>query len=94
MQSATLSRARSGGATNTAVIRSLSFAEKLLTTGQVAQLTGLSESYFEKGRIYGYGPKFIRLRPKSRSGAIRYRPEDLQRWLTERECNPEEVRHG
>lgn len=93
MQSATLPRARSGRESNTAVTRSISPAEKLLTTGQVAQLTGLSESYFEKGRIYGYGPSFIRLRPKSRSGAIRYRPEDLQRWLAERECNPEEVCH-
>lgn len=86
-----MSRARSGGAISTPAPRSL--PEKLLTTGQVATLTGLSESYFEKGRIYGYGPKFIRLRPASRSGAIRYRPADVQRWLEERECNPEVMNH-
>lgn len=61
----------------------------LLTTGQLATLTGLSQSYFEKGRICGRGPNFIRLRPESRSGAIRYRPEDVQRWLAQHECNPE-----
>lgn len=93
MRVETISRARFPGANTPAESRQHTSPEKLLTTGQVAQLTGLSESYFEKGRIYGYGPSFIRLRPKSRSGAIRYRPEDLRRWLAERECNPEEVCH-
>jgi predicted DNA-binding transcriptional regulator AlpA len=68
--------------------------ERLLTTGQVATFTGMSESYFEKGRVYGYGPPFIRLRPGSKSGAVRYRLSAVMRWLEERQCNPEEVRHG
>lgn len=89
MQPSMLLRARSGGATSNAAPRPLAFVEKLLTTGEVATLTGLSQSYFEKGRIYGYGPNFIRLRPESRSGAIRYRPDDVRRWLNQRECCPE-----
>lgn len=89
MRVETMSRARFAG-TNTAVDhRQTVHPEKLLTTGQLATLTGLSQSYFEKGRIYGYGPNFIRLRPESRSGAIRYRPEDVRRWLDQRECCPE-----
>lgn len=89
MRVETMSRARFEG-TNTAVDnRQTAHPEKLLTTGQLATLTGLSQSYFEKGRIYGYGPNFVRLRPESRSGAIRYRPEDVRRWLDNRECSPE-----
>lgn len=68
--------------------------ERFLTTGQVATLTGMSESYLEKGRVYGYGPPFIRLRPGSKSGAIRYRLSAVMRWLEGRQCNPEEARHG
>ncbi len=34
----------------------------LLSTKELSTATGLSASYFEKGRIYGYGPKFIRLK--------------------------------
>ena len=63
--------------------------ERFLTTGQVATLTGVSESYLEKGRIYGYGPPFIRLRPGSKSGAIRYRLRAVMHWLEERQCDPE-----
>lgn len=85
MRVETMSRARFEGASTSVDPR----PEKLLTTGQLATLTGLSQSYFEKGRIYGYGPNFIRLRPESRSGAIRYRPEDVRRWLDQRECCPE-----
>ncbi|KKB11869.1 hypothetical protein VE25_10430 [Devosia geojensis] len=68
--------------------------ERFLTTGQVATLACVSESYLEKGRIYGYGPPFIRLRPGSKSGAVRYRLSAVMRWLEERQCNPEEARHG
>lgn len=63
--------------------------ERFLTTGQVATLTGVSESYLEKGRIYGCGPPFIRLRPGSKSGAIRYRLSAVMQWLEERQCDPE-----
>ena len=29
---------------------------KLLTTKELANLSGFSTSYFEKGRVLGYGP--------------------------------------
>lgn len=62
---------------------------KYLTTKQLPEITGLSKSFFEKGRIYGYGPQFIRIAPGSRAGKILYRPDDVERWLVARECNPE-----
>jgi len=68
--------------------------ERFLTTGQVATLTGMSESYFEKARLSSFGPPFIRLRPGSKSGAIRYRLSAVMRWLEERQYNPEEAHHG
>lgn len=57
---------------------------KLLTTKEVATLTGFSTSYFEKGRIYGYGPKFLRIR-----GKILYRLEDVENWIMAHECEPQ-----
>lgn len=50
--------------------------DHLLCTKQVARLTGLSPSYFEKGRTYQYGPAYIRL-----GRAIRYRQADVQKWM-------------
>lgn len=55
----------------------------LLTTKEVATLTGFSTSYFEKGRINGYGPDFLRIR-----GRILYRLEAVENWLTAHECQP------
>ena len=49
---------------------------KLLTTKELADLTGFSPSFFEKGRAYGYGPAYVKLR-----GAVRYRFEDFDAWL-------------
>ncbi len=54
----------------------------------------MSESFLTKGRIYGYGPPYIRLRPDSKGGAVRYRLSAIIRWLEERQYNPEEARHG
>lgn len=62
---------------------------RLLTTKQLPELTGLSKSFFEKGRIYGYGPQFIRIKSGARAGKILYRPEDVERWLASHEQNPE-----
>ena len=56
---------------------------ELLTTKEVANLTGFSTSYFEKGRVYGYGPKFLRLR-----GQLLYRLAEIDRWLAGHECLP------
>jgi len=62
---------------------------KLLATKQLPKITGLSESYFEKARIYGYGPNFIRIKsPHSRVGRIFYRIEDVLQWLDSQLCEP------
>lgn len=90
MYMATSDRARKGAVTPPTYPHP---EERFLTTGQVAKLTGMSESYLEKGRVYGYGPPFIRLRPASKSGAIRYRHSAVMGWLEERQCNPEEMHH-
>lgn len=57
--------------------------EFLLCTKHVARMTGLSASYFEKGRTYGYGPAYVRF-----GRAIRYRPTDVQKWM---EANHHEI---
>ncbi|QGA58134.1 AlpA family transcriptional regulator [Brucella sp. 2280] len=67
---------------------------RLLTTKQLPEITGLSKSFFDKGRIYGYGPQFIRIASGSRAGKILYRLEDVEFWLTSLQCDPEEARHG
>lgn len=64
---------------------------RYLTTKQLPEITGLSRSFFEKGRIYGYGPQYIRIASGNRAGKILYRPEDIETWMTQRECNPEEA---
>lgn len=66
---------------------------KFLTTKQLPEITGLSKSFFEKGRIYGYGPQFIRIASARRAGKILYRPIDVESWLCARECNPEDFNH-
>ena len=58
--------------------------EKLLTTKELPQLTGLSESFFEKGRIYGYGPAFIRI-----GGRCFYRRSDVDAWMQSHRHDPE-----
>lgn len=83
----TKSRARPEGASTSVLLRQPANPEKLLATGQVATLTGMSKSWLEKGRIYGWGPKYLRLS----AGAIRYRWSDVLTYLQGRECNPEEV---
>ena len=64
-------------------------SSKLLTTKQLPEITGLSQSYFEKGRIYGYGPRFIRLKSGRGSGRVLYRLSEVERWLCEHEQGPE-----
>jgi len=74
-------------ASGVAPLRPLAHPEKLLTTKEVANLTGLSVSLFNKRRIYGGGPKFLRLNANSKVGAIRYRLSDVNDWLASRECS-------
>jgi len=50
--------------------------ERLLTTKELAELSGISVSFFEKGRVLGYGPPWFKLR-----GGVRYLYEDYLAWL-------------
>ena len=61
----------------------------LLTTKQLPSITGLSKSFFEKGRIYGYGPQFIRIKSGKRVGKVLYRVADVERWLAAQAYDPE-----
>lgn len=63
--------------------------KELLTTKEVATLTGFSASYFEKARIYGYGPKFLRIQSTGKTGKILYRRAAVEFWLAAQECDPE-----
>ena len=51
-------------------------SQKFLSTKQLAIVTGLSCSFFEKARCYGGGPAFVRM-----GGRIRYRWEDCMTWI-------------
>lgn len=64
-------------------------SHELLTTKQLPDVTGLSQSFFEKGRLSGFGPPFIRIRNGGRGGKILYRISDVERWLASQEQNPE-----
>lgn len=66
----------------------------LLTTKEVSVATGLSKSYFEKGRIYGYGPKFIHLKATGKTGKVLYRLDAVEAWLTAQEYQPEVTNHA
>ena len=49
--------------------------EPLLTTAEAAEIVRISQAHLEKLRIYGRGPRFVRL-----GRAVRYRHEDLRIW--------------
>jgi predicted DNA-binding transcriptional regulator AlpA len=56
--------------------------EKLLTTEQVAELTGMSKSWFEHQRWLGgdAGPRYVKI-----GRSVRYRANDIQEWLARAE---------
>ncbi len=56
----------------------------LMNTQQLSAYTGMSTSFFEKGRIYGYGPAFIRI-----GGRCFYRRSDVDAWLQSHRHDPE-----
>jgi predicted DNA-binding transcriptional regulator AlpA len=62
---------------------------RLLTTKQLPEITGLSKSFFDKGRIYNYGPPYIRVGSGGRSGRIFYYEADVLDWMAARICDPE-----
>lgn len=49
---------------------------QILTTKQLPEMTGLSASFFEKGRIYKYGPPYYKI-----GGKVLYNMLDVQTWL-------------
>ena len=53
--------------------------DKLLDTKAAAAVLSLSESTLEKMRVYGNGPKYLKL-----GRAVRYRETDLQAWVAAR----------
>ncbi len=50
--------------------------DNLLSVEDAAQVVGLAESTLNKFRVYGTGPRFIKL-----GRAVRYRPADLDAWI-------------
>lgn len=58
--------------------------DQFLTTKQLPAITGLSASFYEKGRIYGYGPPYRKVGAK-----VLYRRGDIDNWLDAHRRNPE-----
>ena len=54
--------------------------QRLLNTAEAAEICCLSPRTLERLRCTGGGARFIRLR-----GSVRYRVEELQRWIMSRE---------
>jgi predicted DNA-binding transcriptional regulator AlpA len=53
--------------------------ENLLNEHDVARLTGMSVATVRRWRLFGRGPRYIKI-----GAAVRYKPEDLSRWLETR----------
>lgn len=62
--------------------------ERLLTTKEVAELTGYAEATLRKWRVHGVadGPPFFKT--KGRSGHVRYRASQIEAWLKKRSKTP------
>ena len=58
----------------------LPVTDELLTPPEAAAYLRCSKSYLDKLRVYGGGPKFLRLSKRK----ILYRKSDLDRWAAER----------
>lgn len=54
--------------------------DSLLNIQEAARYVSLSVSSLAKFRVYGGGPKYVRLSPRS----IRYRKSDLDEWVAAR----------
>jgi len=54
--------------------------ERFLTTKEVAQMTGLSESTIKRYRSEGVGPKYVV--PPTGNHIVRYREADVVFWMT------------
>lgn len=56
------------------------FDDRLLTTKEASQRTGMSKAWFEQQRWLGTGPTYIKV-----GRAIRYRMSVLDSWFSERQ---------
>ena len=63
--------------------------ENLLNEHDIARITGLSVGTIRRWRLFKQGPRFI----KVSGSAVRYRPEDLKKYLETRPCGGGE-KHG
>jgi len=52
--------------------------DNLLSVHGAAQVLGLAVSTLNKFRVYGTGPRFVKL-----GRSVRYRPADLDAWIDE-----------
>ena len=59
-------------------------SRRYLTTKELPAIIGLSVSFFEKGRIYGYGPPYYKQR-----GRILYKESEVVRWAESQRVDPE-----
>lgn len=59
--------------------------DELLTAGEVSAYLRVTEAALAQMRYRGTGPDFVRLGPRS----IRYRREDLNRWIESRSVCPQ-----
>lgn len=58
--------------------------DQFLTTKQLPAISGLSASFYEKGRVYGYGPPYRKIGVK-----VLYRRADVDKWLDAQRRDPE-----
>ncbi|MGC3938751.1 helix-turn-helix transcriptional regulator [Roseobacter sp. EG26] len=66
----------------------MSAQSEFLTTKELPEITGFSTSYFNKGRLLGYGPRFMRFKSGGRTGKILYRRIDVESWMADMTCDP------
>ena len=57
----------------------MTFLQFPLDTTGASRRLGVSKSTLEKLRVYGGGPKYLKL-----GRLVRYRPQDLDEWMFER----------
>jgi hypothetical protein len=62
---------------------------QLLTESEAAEFLGISRSWLQKGRIYDYGPAYLKM--KEPRGVIRYRLSDLLAFIDERTKRPSQT---
>jgi len=62
---------------------------RYLATKELPAITGLSVSFFEKGRIYGYGPPYYKQR-----GKVLYKESEVIAWTESRRVDPEGENHA